>query len=555
MGIYHSSFINQLMFLRYKFILTAAIAVAAFGTANAQKPLPNESVDVTKEFDARLLESNKINVTPTLPTLDTTTKRQNYTIPPKPLTVTYDAPKLRPVAVKGGKKEESYNGYLKAGGGVPKTFYGEAGYTLHPNEQFDGKLWLRHHRLDAGNAVENQASANTDVLASGNYFMPQNLAVEGKVGYSADRYHFYGYNRDTLSFDREAVRQDFKIFDLGGRLYNSERTDADLNFSVAPKFYLLNDYYSNKETGFDLTLNASKWFAEKHPLRLIIRTDLTRYEDTSTQKLNNIYLQPSFTFHTNILKLKVGGNFASNRDVFSIFPDAELTLRVFGDGIQIFAGANGDLRKNTYRSMSEYNPFIQSRLSELRNTKYRNYYGGVKGNLGWLDYNAQASYAQASDLALFQTAMEDRTGIARFRTVYDTANIFSLQGTIKFSPMKNLVISGTLNQSVFSLNNELHAWGLPGLEGNFNGIYSLLDGKASVKAGLYIADRINQRNETDVADKSGALLDLNLGGTYRFTKNIGAFLDINNLLNNRRERWFRYPMVGTNFLVGLTARF
>lgn len=542
------------MFFNHKSILTAAFFSAALVTAFAQKNLPNESVDVTKDFDAHLLESNKINVTPTLPPLDTTTKRQNYNIPPKPLTVTYDAPKLRPIGVKAGKKEDIYKGYVKLGGGVPTSLYGEGGYAFKSNEQFDGKLWLRHHRIDAGRAVENQAMANTDVLVSGNYFLPQKLGIEGKVGYSADRYHFYGYDRDTLSFDKEAVRQDFKILDLGGRLFNSERTDADLNFSISPKFYLLNDYYSNKETGFDFGITASKWFANKHPLRLTIRTDLTRYEDTATQKLNNIYLQPSFTFHTDILKLKVGGNFASNRDVFSIFPDAELTLRIFGDGIQVFAGAGGDLRKNTYRSMSEYNPFIQSRLSELRNTKYSNYFGGVKGNLGWLDYNAQVSYAKASDLALYQTAIDDR-GVARFRTVYDTANIFGLQGTVKFSPIKNLVINGTLSQNVFSMRNELHAWGLPGLEGNFNGVYTLLDGKASVKAGLYIADRINLRNETDVADKGGALLDLNLGGTYRFNKNIGAFLDVNNLLNNRRERWFRYPMVGTNFLAGITARF
>lgn len=543
------------MLFKHKISFTLAFLMAALTTAHAQKPLPNESVDVTKEFDARLLESNKINVTPSLPALDTSTKRQVYNIPPKPLAVTYDAPKLRPVGIRAAKKESLYNGYLKAGGGVPTSFYGEGGYSLQANDRFDGKVWLRHHRLDAGKAVENQAFANTDALLTGNYYMPQNLAVEGKVGYSADRVHFYGYNRDSLSYEREAVRQDYKTLDLGGRVYNSERTGNDLNFSVAPKFYLLNDYYSNSERGFDLNLTASKWFAEKHPLRLTIRTDLTRYKDTIVQKLNNIYLQPSFTFHHDLFKVKIGGNFASNRDVFSIFPDAEVTLRLLGDGIQIFAGAGGDLRKNTFRSMSEYNPFVQSRLSELRNTKYTNYFGGVKGNLGWLDYNAQVSYAKAQDLALFQTAIEERTDITRFRTIYDTATIFSIQGTVRFTPIQSLTLTGTLNQSIFDMNRELHAWGLPGLEGNFNGIYTLLDGKASVKAGLYIADRINFRNTTDVADKTGALLDLNLGGTYRFTKNIGAFLDINNLLNNRRERWYRYPMVGTNFLAGITARF
>jgi hypothetical protein len=34
-----------------------------------------------------------------------------------------------------------------------------------------------------------------------------------------------------------------------------------------------------------------------------------------------------------------------------------------------------------------------------------------------------------------------------------------------------------------------------------------------------------------------------------------VFLDINNLLNNRRERWYRYPTIGTNFMGGFVARF
>jgi outer membrane receptor protein involved in Fe transport len=46
-----------------------------------------------------------------------------------------------------------------------------------------------------------------------------------------------------------------------------------------------------------------------------------------------------------------------------------------------------------------------------------------------------------------------------------------------------------------------------------------------------------------------------VGGNYYFSKNIGVFLDVNNVLNNKRERWYDYPMVGLNFLAGLTARF
>ncbi|MBN8680777.1 MAG: hypothetical protein J0M29_21310 [Chitinophagales bacterium] len=548
------------MQFQHKYLILAAAMLTFSLAANAQKDLEGDNVTVVKSFDAQLLEANKLSVPPTLPTLDTTTKLQNYTVPPHPSNIKYDPPKLRPLGVKAAPKEADYDGFVKLGAGVPNTIWGEGGYYFKAKDKFDGKIWLRHHRLSADKAVENQMFQKTAGLLSGNIFLPNNLATQVDVGYTYDRVHFYGYDDDSLEFSPGRTRQDYKILDLGARLYNSARNDADLNFSVAPKFYLLTDFYSNKENHFELGLSATKWFNEKHALRVNIRPDLTSFEDTLSQKLNNIYLQPSFTLHFDMLQLKIGGNFVNNRDVFSIFPDAELTLRVWGDGIQAFVGANGDLRKNSYRSLSTYNPFIQIRGSELRNTRWDNYYGGLKGNFGWLEYNGQVGYSKASDLALHQTSF-DQDGITRFRVLYDTVKMFNFQGTIKLNPIKNLSITGTYSQSVFDNEttgtslDELAVWGLPEIEGNFGAVYTLAEGKANVKASLHMADRIAFLNEQNELVKSKTLVDLSFGGSYYFTKNIGVFLDINNLLNNRRERWYRYPTIGTNFLGGFVARF
>lgn len=539
----------------HKSLLLAFALTAGMQALFAQDDQVTGSVDIYKDFDARLLESNKINLTPTLPPIDTTTKKQDYIVPARPLSVSYESPKLRPLGMKAGKQDKSYNGFAKAGAGVPKAFWGEAGYYFGSGDKFDGKIWFRHHSLNAENSVENQRFFNNDALLNGNVYITENLAVEGKVGYSYDRVHFYGYNLDTLSFSEERTRQEVKILDLGGRLYNSERTDIDLNFSVAPKFYLLNDYYSNKETGFDLNLGAAKWFDEKHPLRVNVRIDLTTFDDTVKQKLNNIYLQPSFTFHSDIVRIRIGGNFASNRDEFKIFPDAELTLRLIGNSVQIFGGATGDLRKNTYRSITEYNPFNQIRGSKLRNTEYRSYYAGAKGDLGFLEYSGQIGYATANDLALFQTLFTPE-GITRFQVVYDTAKITNVQGTVKIRPFETLEIVGTLSQNLtFELDREDRQWGLPQTEGNFNAVLHVLDGKAKLRGGLYIADGIWFKDLEGEEQRGDLLYDLSVGGNYLFSDNIGVFLDVNNILNNKRERWFNYPTVGLNFLAGLTARF
>ncbi len=85
------------MIFQHKSIFIAALSIFAFAhTASAQKELEGDNVTVVKDFDARLLDANKVNVTPSLPKLDTTTQKQNYTVPPHPSNVKYDAPKVAP---------------------------------------------------------------------------------------------------------------------------------------------------------------------------------------------------------------------------------------------------------------------------------------------------------------------------------------------------------------------------------------------------------------------------------------------------------------------------
>jgi len=59
-------------------------------------------------------------------------------------------------------------------------------------------------------------------------------------------------------------------------------------------------------------------------------------------------------------------------------------------------------------------------------------------------------------------------------------------------------------------------------------------------------------NEVKTLD---ALVDISGAGEYQLTDNIGVFVRVNNLLNNRRQRWEHYQVLGLNALVGLTARF
>lgn len=534
------------------------IGILSFSTLQlVGQDIGGQKLDLERNYQAQLPESTKRGVTPILPPIDTSTRLQDYSVPPQVAKVTYAPPQLKPLGLKSAPKEKQYNGHLKAGGGVPSALLGNLGYA-YVGDAFQASLWAEHHQASS-QALENQSFQQTKVRLNGTVEINDGHALESKIGYGRNRVHFYGYDHELFQFEADRIRQQFQTIDVSTKLYNKERTDADLNYYISPAYYHLKDAYGNAENGLKLELGGDKWFAEKHVFRMLINTDFTTFQDVEKQHLNNIYLQPSFTFHTDLLKLKLGGNFVSNRDIFHIYPDAELSLRVAGDGIQLFALANGDLRKNTFRTMSTYNPFLEIRANNatLQNTDYRNYAAGLKGSASWINYSLQGGFAQANNLALYQTRFSqvDNQEITRFEVLYDTVKMIQFQGSLQLTPIKNLVVSGLLSQRFFTPTQQEKAWGIPGLEGTFTGEYRVLDGKAGIKASCFIADKISRLDIAGVAGADGVLVDFSVGGNYRLGKYFGVFLDINNLFNNQRERWHNYPIFGTNIMGGITARF
>jgi hypothetical protein len=49
--------------------------------------------------------------------------------------------------------------------------------------------------------------------------------------------------------------------------------------------------------------------------------------------------------------------------------------------------------------------------------------------------------------------------------------------------------------------------------------------------------------------------DLSLGGEYKFTKMIGAFVQLNNIFGESYQRWYQYPVFGFNAFGGVVVRF
>ena len=540
-----------------QYIFLAALFLCVGSASMAQKNLPTESVDVIKQFNARLIDAERFVVPPVLPPIDTANRRQFYNILAKPLNVNYPAPKIRPLEWRTDPKADVYRTYLQGGMGFPRAFYFDGSHDFVATDNLNVGIDLNHYSADNSKKVENQRFSTTEINGNAIYKTDKGFSLLGDVGFKSNTLHFYGYNDldddfpTQLSYDAKDVKQRFNTFYAKAKVYNSEPTVADFNYSATVDLYAMEDNYAARETGFDLALTGTKWFDKKHPLSVTLQTDFTGYDDTTSQSLNNFFLKPNFGFHSDRFRFKVGANIASHADEYYIYPDLEASVNVVDNLITAFAGIEGGLQKNNFRNLTDYNPFLSSRV-DIRNSFYYNFFGGIKGEFKGVKYRGQVGYKTVDNLALFVT---NGDSIPRFNVLYDTANIVTFSGELSTQLFDNVALVAAFSQNVFNLQREEKPWHLPSLTLNVGAVVRLLDEKLKVRADLFLQNGVPARTTNNESRSLNPLLDISAGAEYQLTDNIGLFARLNNLMDNRRQRWQHYPVLGMNGLVGLTARF
>lgn len=517
----------------------------------------NEDITVKTKFEAKLKDAQKLELQPRFPDPDTSNMAMSYEVASKLLNQKYDPPSIRPIAYKMDKLQKEYKGMAKLGAGTPSAVLGQLQYRGAVNRNFIAGIEVDH--LNGNNKkLDNQSFRETAGELQGTYYAKQGFQADASVGVDSRDYYYYAYNfidtTQDLTVDKQDALQRYTKFDVGASIKNAERTVLDFNYGMGFDFYRLTDNYSSSEIGFKLNLKAQKWFKEKSYFNVDLETDLTRFEDTTIQNLHNFFIKPAFLFQGAVFNAKVGASLGVSEDVFFPFPDVTVSYEIL-DFLTVFAGADGTLYKNNLNNTSAYNPFINTTFN-IQNTSIYNFYAGVKGSVGVVNYDAQVGVKQANDLALFLDNPDLENGFRRtFEVLYDTATIFNINGTINTKEINGISFGGTVDLNTYSLAQAEKPWHLPTFSLNGFVTYTGLDNNLQVKADLFMENGIPYLNELGEADNLNALFDLSVGADYFFSDNIGVFLQLNNLANNKRIRWNGYENFGFNVIGGINARF
>ncbi len=531
------------------------LLIISFCSTIAYSQLEEKNVTAIGQFRAQLTQADKLDLRPKLPEIDSIKQNLRYRLIQKDVTIDFKAPTFSVLKVRKEPLPTVYKGYIELGYGTPNQTLGNIQYyTKLMDEKLDIGLKLNHHGLDNSKKVNLMETTQNGGALDATYYLQEGMTIDADLGFDQNKVNFYAIPLEGETQNVDNAEQRFNHYQGSLKFYNGELTGGDLSYYLGTAWNRVTDNFDSKENNFLFEGSLSKYFDNKHLLDVDASADFTNFEDSTTvnQKLNLYTVQPDFTFHANKFYVKGGVNIVFAEDETKIFPEVEILGNIIQEKLSLFAGWKGGVYKNNFMNLTQTNPFLVSNPT-LSNSYYLDYYGGAKGNYKKIDYEFKVGFKNVDNLSLFTFDSQDSR---RFATLTDTVNIFYLSTTVEIDLIKNLDVILTWNQNAFDSQNEEKAWHLPNTEANLSMNYKMLDDKLSINTDLYLGTGINYINRTNgEADRTGTLFDLSFGAQYWFLEKLGAFVQVNNIADNKFQRWAYYPTTGINIMGGIKARF
>lgn len=537
----------------YKLFSIVLLFFYCFSVVAQDDKLESESVEIIKNFEAQLAESDKLDINPSLPPIDSTNRFVNYQISAQPMLINYPAPDIKPIAMKSDDLPEVKKSFLKGGAGVPNMYYGELSHYGNIMERVDIGAGATYHRADNNENVENQKFINTDAFLQGAYKVKEDIYLQSKATFQERIDHFYGYDNELFSFTEDQIRQRFRTVNVSTSYVSPENDIEKLNYGGTVNLYTHSDWYDSRENGLAFTAKAKKFLKREHPIGLEVIGDLSSFRDSSKvkQSLNILTLKPTASFHAENFKVLIGGNLIFHDSTFSAMPIIEAITNLAGNKLVAFAGWEGNVQKNTFRSLTNYSPYLVSDPT-LFNTKSNDYYLGLKGKVKSVKYVVKAGYKQADRMPLYLQNMDQPL---RFSILSDKTNITYLEASTEVTIFDKLDVTALFSKSFFELENEEQAWHIPSFELNLSARYKMLNDKLILRGEFYTANPVANIASDFTIEYLNTLYDLSIGGEFAINETIGVWLDVNNITGKKYERWRAYQNFGINFMGGIQLRF
>jgi hypothetical protein len=577
-------------------LFPAALTAQNNKTEKPQESTVNQTVTVVRDYNPTVSDALKMESMPTID--DTTTYHPvfTYSILSRAFETANDIDQISAAKLAADEQPLLDNSLVRFGVGAYNTVLGEFSYNILQSKLYALGLSFGHTSSMGKVKLINNAKTDApfhDTYASLGFkrFFPK-VTLSGGMDFKHNMYRYYGFQTlnplnayelldgsllvtgDKLMVDKKQRLSQFNI----GMGVSGNNTDAGkaqwdtwLNFST----------FGNK-TGVSqnrVDLQANGIFPV-NSLNFLMNAQITSYKVNTPDTIG-----PMFTFEEKqisliSLKPRVGIKFNSGsaelgmlissemgrgNGEFQVAPHITGNLTVVEGIISMFGGITGHLDMNDDASIYTENPFISPDVHVKSSFYGIDLHGGLKGNFSnSTSFTARVDYSVFNDEHFYvnrQYVVSPVNGTPvyhfsnMFDVVYDDGTLLTVSGELLLKPSDDLNLRLFAKYNGWKTDNIEKAWYKPetevGVNASYNINHSLTVDASLLMLGKRYASVPNQVN----AEELSTIVDVNLGATYRVNKAWSFWGRINNAAAAKYQKWYGYPTLRLNGMVGASYSF
>ena len=423
------------------------------------------------------------------------------------------------------------------------------------------------------------------------------MQLDGGVYYKNDMYHYYGVNLVETPLTDEQIelfcpRQTYNTIGAHLGLASTSTRLGELTHTGGLDYhYTFDNTYAREhfvDVEYGLGYSQNWWGDKSHPQK--VGVDLAfQYEYFETSHLvaelpvagrNDLLLfkvNPFFEMSDEFFRLRLGVrldgvNRVQETDKFlAVRPDVSGSLFVLNKKLEFYAGLNGGRDLLTYSEIINENPFVGCEYPLLAQNVKFGFEGGVRTNIAEIvDLHLGVRYRHVDNDPLYEIDdynvdyTQPVIPLNKFTMVYDETQTVSVLANVRVKMRSSLTADLGFAYNNCKPANEEYAWYRPTTEGKLKLTYDLNEKLSFNTAFLYQGGRYAKVLNSGPywkypphysVEKLKDVLDLSIGADYKVNDQISAFALLDNVLCQKYQLYYNYPVTGIQFYAGVKLRF
>lgn len=536
----------------YLITIAALLLAGPLGLHAQQDGGNRRSVDITSSYKPSLLPPKKLSFTASPLQAAEQRPALTYNLPVQNLAFSFTPSPLRPLAFEDTTRRQEDKGYVQLGYGNFSTPFLQAAANFGNGRTSSGNV--EAHYTGSKGKLPFQQFARYGFKVHNIAQLDDNHQIQLRGGVQGHTTHRYGFRPDSLPFTKDQLKLNYTDIHAGASVGNQQPNAYGLTYHAHLDAHLFSDNLKGNESAFAYSLPLEKAIHDDITATIALGGLVSRVKNDDT------------TFNNNLTTLRAGARFALgehthvnaalvpawNNGDFALLPDVEVENYLANKDMVLQLGVKGSFIQNTWRSLVAFNPWVAqpTALTHSRNTEV---YLALKAPVSeHLAFRIKGNYQARKDVPLLVNRADDGKTFdilwePALNMVGGSAELLYQKGTFSWS-------NHLLVQSFTGLKQAEKAFGLLPVEFTSSARYGLKD-KLHLKADAFAFLPAWHRLPDLKAQQGNGAIDLNLGAEFDIQPRIALWLQFNNLLNSRYERWNQFEVLGFQAVGGVIVRF